>query len=222
MSGALTRASSASWSVSICLALPLGLDPAQVVVDLVVGAGLVPAELAGHQLGRGPGRGDAAVEGLDRDAGTPGEHVVEVPRALVGDGVDDLGGQVVLGAGQRLGQLGPARRSARAPRRPGRRSGRAGGRCGRRAARTGGRAATRWLVRASKPSAPTSGTRSVMQSRGIGHDRRRRRRPGHHPVRRELAAGDHHQAGHGRTTVCSPEIREVGSRAPVTRGRRPA
>ena len=31
------------------LALPLRLDPAQVVVDLVGGAGLVPAQLAGHQ-----------------------------------------------------------------------------------------------------------------------------------------------------------------------------
>ena len=43
MSGALTRASSASWSVSSAWRLPLGLDPAQVVVDLVGDAGRRPS-----------------------------------------------------------------------------------------------------------------------------------------------------------------------------------
>ena len=59
------------------LRLALGLDPAQVMVDLVGGAGVVPAELAGHQPGGGSGGVDAAVEGLDRNPGTPGEDVVE-------------------------------------------------------------------------------------------------------------------------------------------------
>ena len=67
------------------LALPLGLDPAQVVVDLVVEAARVPAELAGHQDGYRAGGGDAAVEGLDGDPGAAGQHVVEVPGTLVGD-----------------------------------------------------------------------------------------------------------------------------------------
>src|SRR5688572_26246111 len=83
------------------LRLPLGLDPAQVVVDLVVEPDVVPAQLAGHQLRHRPRRPGAAVEGLDRDPGTSGEHVVEVPGALVGDGVHHLGGEVVLGAGER-------------------------------------------------------------------------------------------------------------------------
>src|SRR5688572_13096912 len=75
------------------LALALGLDAAKVMVDLVGRAGVVPAELTGHQPGGRACRMDAAVEGLDGDARTPREDVVEVTRALVGDGVRDLGGQ---------------------------------------------------------------------------------------------------------------------------------
>ena len=36
----------------------------------------------------------------------PGEHAVEVPRSLVRDRVDHLRAQVVLGALQRLGEVG--------------------------------------------------------------------------------------------------------------------
>src|SRR4051812_35183256 len=91
------------------LALPFGLDPAQVVVDLVVAALVVPAECTGHELRSRGGGGDTPVEGLDGDAGPAGEHVVEVPGALVRDGVDDLGPQVVLPTGGRLPEVGSLR-----------------------------------------------------------------------------------------------------------------
>ena len=200
ISGALTRASSASWSVSFCLRLALGLDAAQVVVDLVVAAGGVPAELGGHQVGGGADRDGAAVEGLDRDPGTAGQDVVEVAGALVGDGVDDLGGEVVLGARQRLGRARDAPRPARAPRRPARRTARAGGRSGPRRARSGA------------PARPAgwSGSRSCRRraaaparcatARTSGQPARRAQVDGvarHDPVRRELAAGDQDQARHG-------------------------
>ena len=80
-----------------------------------------------------------------------------------------------------------------------------------------GRAATRWLVRASKPSAPTSGTRSVIESRTVRF------------ASQEWAAASTAslaitryvvslppaiitRPGTGVTTVCSREIREVGAR----------
>ena len=81
MSGALTRASSASWSVSLLLALPLGLHAPQVVVDLVLEPRRVPAGRPRHQLCGGTRCVHAPVEGLDGDPGAPGEHVVEVPRS---------------------------------------------------------------------------------------------------------------------------------------------
>src|SRR4029453_19361693 len=68
------------------LALALGLDPAQVVVDLLGGAGLVPVELTGHQSRGGAGCVDAAVKGLDRDGGTASEEVGGGAGALVGAG----------------------------------------------------------------------------------------------------------------------------------------
>ena len=72
----------------------------------------VPAEHRRDQLGGLRRGGDAAVEGLDRDPGAPGQHVVEVQGALVGGRVDDLGPQVVVGALQRLAQRRVARRPA--------------------------------------------------------------------------------------------------------------
>src|SRR6478672_13973724 len=72
------------------LADPFSLDPTEVDVDLLLGAGLVPAEDGGDEGCRGRGGGDAAVPGLDGDPGPPGEDVGEVQRALVGGRVDDL------------------------------------------------------------------------------------------------------------------------------------
>jgi hypothetical protein len=62
----------------------------------------------GRRGRRGPaGGGQAPVGRLDGDAGAAHQYVVEAEGALVRGGVDGLGGQVVLGPGQRLGQLGP-------------------------------------------------------------------------------------------------------------------
>ena len=209
----------------LLLALPLGLDAAQVVVDLVLETVVVPAELGGHQLGRDPGRGGAAVEGLDGDAGTPGQHVVEVTSTLVRDRVDNLGKQVVLGARQRLGQVGTARdqrehlvdETAEPP--------------------------SRWSiagdVEAAGPSEgdPLVGARlepaGAEQRYPVGDalpgscvEPLRRRVDGvlrHHPVGGQLAAGDHHQSGErSRDGVLARDLRgrlggalEQGSQAGV-------
>ena len=80
------------------LGAALGLDATQVVVDLLLRTLLVPAELLGHDLGDPRCGAYAAVEGLHRNPGAALQHVVEVAGALVVDGVDDLGGEIVLGA----------------------------------------------------------------------------------------------------------------------------
>ena len=214
------------------LALPLGLDPAQVVVDLVVdGRPSSQPSSPAISSAAGRGAGDAAVEGLDGDAGTPGQHVVEVPRALVGDRVDDLGG---AGSPRRPASgspsVGPLGRSGRAPRRRGRRTAPAGGRSAPMCRPTRASERTRWLVRASKPSAPD-------QRHPLG-DRVARRRPARRSecaaastasraITRyvvQLAAGDHHQAGHrGRRRCARARCGWSGSRlARASSGRSPA
>ncbi len=182
--GALTRASSASWSVRFA------------------GSAARPRPGAGsgrprRRCGPRPSRArrpsaaaatgaarDAAVEGLDRDPGTPGEHVVEVAGALVGDGVDDLGGEVVLGALERQRQRRAARStsasrsSTRPPYRPSRWSIRATCSPDRRAS------STRWLVRVSQsvgteqrhPVGDRVADRQVDRSWPASARRRRRRR----------------------------------------------
>src|SRR5690606_10601727 len=73
---------------------PLGLHALAVVLDLPLHLLLVPAERPGHQPGGLLGDGDAAVPGLHEHPGAAGQHVVEVPGALVADRVDHLGAQV--------------------------------------------------------------------------------------------------------------------------------
>ena len=107
MSGALTRASSASWSVALAPGSAARPRPG-------AGSGrprprcAASSQPSSPAISRAAGRGglDAAVEGLDRDPGPPGEHVVEVAGALVGDGVDDLGR---AGSPQRPPAAPPAR-----------------------------------------------------------------------------------------------------------------
>src|SRR3982751_1310971 len=65
------------------LGLPLGRDPGEVVVDLAGAGARVPAEYLAHQLGDVRGAPGTPVLGLDGDAGTPGQRVLQVQRALV-------------------------------------------------------------------------------------------------------------------------------------------
>jgi hypothetical protein len=76
------------------------------VIDLVLALVRGPAQDATHQLGDLDGDVDTAVEGLDRDARAAGDGVVQVAGTLVRHGVDDLGAQVVIGAGERLREVG--------------------------------------------------------------------------------------------------------------------
>ena len=92
--------------VGLGLRVTLGLHPGQVGLDLAGDGRLGPAEHAAHQLGDLLGAVDAAVRVLDRDAGPPGEHVVQVQRALVVRPVHDLDLQVVRCGRQRLEQFG--------------------------------------------------------------------------------------------------------------------
>lgn len=84
----------------------LGLHALAVVLDLAVALLLGPAEDGGEEVGGLLGDADAAVPGLDGDAGAAGEDVVEVAGPLVGGGVDDLGAQVVVGAASGLARSG--------------------------------------------------------------------------------------------------------------------
>jgi hypothetical protein len=92
--------------VGLGLGGPLDLDAGLVALHLPAAPVLGPAQDRGQVAGHRVGGGQAAVGGLDGDPGPPHQHVVQVQGAL-GGGVDGLGGQVVLGPGQRLGQLGP-------------------------------------------------------------------------------------------------------------------
>src|ERR1700677_2597176 len=87
--------------VGLGLRLALRRDAADVGVDLALLLGRVPAEDVGHQVGDLRGGGHAAVPGLDRGPGPPGQHVVHVAGVLVGDRVAGLDREVVVGAGQR-------------------------------------------------------------------------------------------------------------------------
>ena len=99
-----TGAQAGSRVVVAGLGLAFGFDAGGVVRhlarDLLVG----PAERAGHEPRRGLGGAQAAVPGLDRRARAPGEDVLQVRRALVRGGVDDLDLEVVVGPGQRLAE----------------------------------------------------------------------------------------------------------------------
>ena len=81
---------------------PLGRNPGTVVLQFPGDLARFPLHRPGHQRRRVIGRGQAAVPGLDRGVRAPGQHIVQVPCALVRGGVDDLGPQVVIGPGQRL------------------------------------------------------------------------------------------------------------------------
>ena len=96
--------------VRLLLAGPLGGDPLEVVARprAACAAASQPSTSPISAGGDGGGR-DPAVPGLDRDAGAAGEHVLEVQRALVRRRVDDLGLEVVVGAGQRLAAAPGAR-----------------------------------------------------------------------------------------------------------------
>ena len=87
-SGALVRSRSAAWSSGCSCERRSARDAGAVELDLAVdrSSSSQPSGSAISSRGR-LGRLQAAVPGLDRDAGAAGEHVVEVQRALVGDGV---------------------------------------------------------------------------------------------------------------------------------------
>ena len=169
-----------------------------------------------------------AVEGLDRDPGTPGQHVVEVPGALVRGRVArprPAGSRRRPRAARR--SVGSAVDQRRAPRRPASRTGPAGARPGRRAGRC--RAASR---------APR-----VPQRRGSPR-RRAAARPSVHAVGRPcrsrpctaastasfaitryvvyLPPATTTSPGTGCATVCSRESFEVDSDSPASSGRSPA
>ena len=77
----------------------LGVAQPDVAVELLRGARLRPAQVRRDQRRDRRRGGAAAVGGLDRDARAPREDVVQVERALVGDGVHRLGRDVADGAG---------------------------------------------------------------------------------------------------------------------------
>ena len=98
------------------LAGPLGLDRRGSAPPPVARAPR-PSRGPAPQRGRLLAAADAAVPGLDRDPGAAGQHVVEVPGALVRGRVDDLGPQVVVRARRAARRARVARRRGRAPRR---------------------------------------------------------------------------------------------------------
>ena len=140
------------------LRLPLGRVAGPVVRRLPWSPGARPTSSGRPSARRPPAqRRQPAVPGLDRDVGAAGQHVVQVPGALVRRGVDDLGPQVVVGAGQRLAQARDRRRSGRAARWSGSRTGGAGARSGPRAGPTTGRAcAGRSTAPGSRPPRPAA------------------------------------------------------------------
>jgi len=95
------RTESATAS-SVCA---LGLDARHVRVDLGVARGGIPAQDVGDDFGDDARAGDAPVRVLDRDAGAPGEDVLQVQRPLVRDRVADLCHEVVRSRRHGLEQL---------------------------------------------------------------------------------------------------------------------
>ena len=88
------------------MAFALCGHPLEVIVDLAIDLLGVPAEHVAHQFRGDRSRGNSAIPGLDRDAGAPCENVFEVQRTLVSRRVDNLGLDVVVGAGEGRGEGG--------------------------------------------------------------------------------------------------------------------
>src|SRR5665647_3796059 len=82
--------------VRLLLRSPLSLDPGEVMLDLLALLLVAPAEHRSHQGCRRNSCGHPSVPGLDRDAGATGQHVVQVASALMADGIDNLGSQIVV------------------------------------------------------------------------------------------------------------------------------
>ncbi len=87
---------------------------------------------------------------------------------------------------------------------------------------------TRWFCRASKPAAPDSGTRSVMQVRTgacVASSWSTTASMASLAITRQVVSlppATSTRPGAGALTVCSREIREVGSVSPDSSGRSPA
>src|SRR5665647_1072350 len=90
--------------VRLLLRSPLCLDPGEVMLDLLALLLVAPPEHWGHERCGGDGRGHPSVPGLDRDPGATGQHVVQMASALVTDGIDNLGRQIVVGTRKPLCQ----------------------------------------------------------------------------------------------------------------------
>ena len=165
--------------VDLLLGVALRGHALAVDLDLARDLRLGPAEHLAHQPRRRLGGDQAAVERLDRDAGAPGEHVVEVEGALVRRGVPDLDAQVVLGAAERLAELRARGRPRRAARRCGSRSAAADARCARGAARSRPPGAG---ARSTAPGSPRRRRAASRGSRSAG-PRRRARAPPRRPRR---------------------------------------
>ena len=165
--------------------------------------------------------GHAPVPRLDRDVRAPGQHVVQVPGALVRRRVNDLGAQVIVRAASGLPRPGSAAiRSSTSPIR-------APYRCSRCSIRATCRpedlaSAYREFHSAWKPSAPASGMCSVQDGATLPSSPcadRVDRVPGHQPVGGVLAARDHHQARHRVGDRVLP--RQLGGRLRLARQQRP-
>src|SRR5450759_3163659 len=84
--------------VRLLLRSALGLNPGEVVLNLLALRLVAPAEQGRHQGGGWNRRRHPSVPSLDRDVGATGQHVVQMAGSLMADRVDNLGSQVVIGA----------------------------------------------------------------------------------------------------------------------------
>ncbi|BAS16897.1 hypothetical protein AHiyo8_52000 [Arthrobacter sp. Hiyo8] len=88
--------------VGLLLAEPFSFHPGQVVLDFAFPLRIAPAKNFSHQLSDNRDRGNTSVPRLDRDAGAPGQDVMDMPGTLMGRGIDDLCRQIVVCPRQRL------------------------------------------------------------------------------------------------------------------------